>query len=140
MDRTDPKNPACGCAENFTRDVGGSGLCEANAVGDRCDPNGVGNGKVTNVGDPEGPCVCPENHFLDGEAPNDKCVASPVCGVVSGLKLNERGDACVCMPGYNQLTPSDTTKEPTLCLIDCTNPSLYSGAGWKEDANQETGE
>ena len=44
------------------------------------------------------------------------------------------------MPGYIQLTPTDTAKEPTLCLIDCTDSSLYSGDGWKSDADQTTGE
>ena len=64
MDRIDPLNPVCGCAEGFKRDVGGTGLCEADAPADRCDPNGVGNGKVTNPNDTEGPCVCPEKHYL----------------------------------------------------------------------------
>ena len=88
MDRSNPDAPECGCAEGFTRDVGGTNLCEADeapAPVDRCDPNGVGNGKVADPLNLEGPCVCPEAHYLDGEAPNDKCVASPTCNPVSGL-------------------------------------------------------
>ena len=70
MDRTDIANPVCGCAEGFTRNEG-AGTCEASAPENRCDPNGVGNGKVPNADDPEGPCVCPDGQFLN--ATEDKC-------------------------------------------------------------------
>ena len=40
---------------------------------------------MTNADDPEGDCVCPDAHYLDGEAPNDKCLPSPNCNAVNGL-------------------------------------------------------